>query len=131
MEKVKLDKVRLALAQMDDKYWDCVVSNMSALENHARQVAAAFLDGYRVLMEAQIEVIEARYGGYQQIIGSDEASLPEIVKTSKNQLAQLEAKKNQAASEISGLLEGLQSVVVLAQTLGEPSPSTQKGSGGH
>ena len=127
MEKAILDKVRLALARMNDQYWDGVVSNTSALENQVRHVAGAFLDGYSVLMAAQADVLEARYSGYQQLISADESNLPETVKANKSHMAQLEAKRNQAANELSGLLEGLQSLVTLGQTLGEPSPPSQGG----
>jgi len=128
MEKVKLDKVGLALAEMNDAYWNCVVSNMSALENQAGQIVGAFIDAYRVLLEAQVEVLEARYSGYQQLVSMDEAVLPEMVSRFKKHLEKLESNKSHAANELTSLLEGLQASIVLAQTLGEPSPP-QKGGG--
>jgi hypothetical protein len=120
-----LDKVRSALAQMDDAYWDKVSDTAREYDKRVRMSLGGIYNRSTALMVAQVNVLNARYNGYRQLVGdtSENDKLTtdksEVVKDSKDAIEGFVEKKRQIVNDLVILLDELIAVLEEEKILGE------------
>ena len=131
MEKINIEKIRLAAARMTDDYWQSILDEQSELYRQAQDVAADFVEAYSSLYVVQLSNLETKYHGYQKLAeAAPESNLAEIIEESKNLLSDLMAEKYQLLNTLSSCIIDAQSLVEAMQTLGESRPTKKEGKNG-
>ena len=119
MEQSKLDKVKFALEQMNDTYWEDVTARISTLSKEISGFTAALPEAFTELAVAKINILETRYKGYQQILAADQSTHDEIINDNKEQISQLLHQMSLKTGKCLDLHAALQVFIDETETLGE------------
>ena len=116
-EQNQLDKIKLAFSRMDNDYWNNVSVHSANLSEEVTKITAAINDNFTKLSIIQLDILNAKYKGYERLILSEKNNTAEIIKENKNCIDELTNQKNQITTTISDLQTKLNSAIKEMQTL--------------
>jgi len=119
MEQNQINQIKLAISYMDNDFWERVTNHSSNLSEKTVQITAAINKTFIKLGITQLEILNAKYKGYEHLLSSTESNLAEIIRENKNCIGELTEQKNQTATELLNLLADITAIIEEVRTLGE------------
>jgi len=119
MEQNQLDKIKLAFSYMDDTYWKKATDRSADLSVQMAKVTAVIKDSVNKLLMLQLNILNAKYKGYERLISSKESKLAEIIRENKECIGELTEEKNQTATALLASITELNAMIEEIRTLGE------------
>jgi len=126
MNQTKLDKIKHVFLSMDDDYWASVTTQSAALSGQAKQVIEDINNNLTKLAIIQLDILNTKYKGYQQMIEPNEEIRPAaIIKENKDWIDKLTQQKEQIVTAIIYLQAALNPIIETIQSVGE-TPDGEK-----
>jgi len=125
-QAINPDKINIALAVMNDEYWDKVAKRCVFLMEKVAEQLDVYKESCTSLAVTQMDMLGAKHKGYQRLAeNTKKSAVAKIVSENKTQIGQFAEKKQNTLTEMSQHLAALNSLIEEIQTLGEPK--RQKG----
>jgi hypothetical protein len=119
LEQLQLDKIKVALSQMNDEYFDKVTEHGTALTEQSARISKEINEHFSKLAVIQLNIIETKRNGYQKLVDNKKKSAFDgIIKENKERIDALGKEKVQAVTALSKLLAELTAIIKQVQTLG-------------
>lgn len=120
MKKIAMTKVQHIFAKMDDKFWEDVTAKCAELSRRLPEILEEFTDACTKLTVAQMNILEAKFEGYQRLIEcKDETEREQVAGENKSQITDLSHSKSEISEILSTLLIDMQVVIEEINNLGE------------
>ena len=120
MELIQIDKIKLALAQMGDNFWEKVTEHGAILSEKSSEITTNIKNAFNKLAVTQMSILEVKRKGYARLVENKKKSaVAGIVKENKDRIDELLVEKSQAVTALSNLLKDLTAIIKEVQTLGE------------
>jgi len=126
MGQTQFDKIKFAFSRMDNDFWERVTKRSTELSEKTANLTANVNENFTKLAIAQLEILNAKYKGYERLISSEESNIADIIRENKACIGGLTEKKDQTATALFNLLAELNAIIEEVRTLGE---NTNKGDG--
>lgn len=118
MAQSQEERLKAALAMMDDAYWDDIAAQTGAFGQQSRQLLESIADTYSALLVVQVDILETKGNGYKLLISAEESARPEIIRSNKERLDLLTAKKQQTLDELADLMASIGAMIAETAKLG-------------
>jgi len=120
MKKIVISKVKQTLSKMDDKYWEDLTAKCSELNKRLPEILEEFTDNCTKLTIAQMNILEAKYNGYQKLIECRGKSAQEqVAGENKAHISDLSHNKCQILDTLSVLIIDMHVVVEEIDIMGK------------